>query len=256
MSDFRLSAARELLAELGFEPVYLIDIVDGCGAAFTEPERQFIFSPSHDDGIACTSPVCDLMFKSGRLKYEYQGRGLCIVFRKSVLQQSLAEVLGATIHEAGHHAAAYDNPSRDDDDHVRAVQTFWTSGMCGADGGHNSRWVRATVHLWWRALCAGRSVKISDVMRTEMYGMPHEKELSDSLLPECSQRDNEDVESILATPAPSAFCRLFPGERLERTSKRPAPSGASASVARRPQSNRAPVAVAVPGMDGPRTIFM
>lgn len=216
-----LYSAKRLVADLGIEPFYAIDIADEF-LSLNPNEHAVVFSPSHDQVAAFTSPIADLMFRD-RLRYEWRGRGFCCIYRQSVLQMTEERTLGVTIHEAGHYVEACNRQERDDTNHDRAIKAFWQNGLMGADGGHNARWIRATVHLWWRAIELGYEVHPEAVMQLDRYGWSPTSEYVNTLISEATAKRTRPIEAILATPPPAAFSRLFASDtgKTPRRSAKP-----------------------------------
>jgi hypothetical protein len=186
-------AGKRLLAQLGIEPVYVVSSTDNF-RRLSEAEHQLVFGDSGT--IAFTSAAADLLFKSSYLRYDWQGRGCCIVFCQSPLFFTETETLGLMLHEAGHYVADYDRPERDDTDHGRALKAFWGS-MQQSGEHHDAQWLRATIHLWHRACKLGYEIPLSNVVNLEQYGFERKHLLP--LLDEAERREGEEIESILAS---------------------------------------------------------
>jgi len=192
MDHFHLIEARQLASELGISPLYIVSNTDAF-CTLSDVQRRFIYNPSNENVIAFTAPVADVMFK-GYLRYEWQGRGCCVVFRRSPLEMSKAESLGVLLHEIGHYVDSFDNPSRDDLDTDRAVKAFWEPKTNGNEH-HSPRWLQASVHLWWRACSMGYKIPLENVVNLEQYGFNRSHLLP--LMSEARQREGESIESIL-----------------------------------------------------------
>lgn len=189
---------KQLLAELGISPVYVVSLTDS--SYLSDSERRYLLSCRNDDhtcGVtrAFTSPICDLLFKNGALRYDWEGRGFCCVFVEPPEFLGATETLGTMIHEAGHYLAFCDDPSRDDLDFGRAVKASWQSMKSAAEH-HDRQWLRATVHLWHRATTVlGHEIPLDKTLDLEQYGFSAKDLLP--LLDEASRREGEDIEAIL-----------------------------------------------------------
>lgn len=117
-----LDTARAMMTLIGFHrPVYLLDMFGESDKqpALTAAERDFAgYMPST---VAFTSPTADLWFRTGALSKQWRGRGFCCTFAKSPEDRSREQVLGTTLHEAGHYLAYARRPDRDDSDFRRAM---------------------------------------------------------------------------------------------------------------------------------------
>jgi len=110
---------------------------------------------------------------------------------------SPTERLGVLLHEMGHHLADCDQAERDDTDHARAVKTFWTGMRAQSnEEQHNTRWLRATLHLWHRACRAGYEVPLSS-LGEEHHAIS--KKRIQPLLDETTEHEGEPIESILGS---------------------------------------------------------
>ena len=153
MSHPTIFAAKTLLRELAPDVnSYVVDI-----GSLHEPLsgdlHRFIFGQPSDIA-AMTGPVFDLKFKE-HLRYQWQGRGCAILFKKSAIQVSRAACLGTAIHELGHFHSFANRPERDDPDEAHAIRTFKASPSLSENEWHDGPWIRATFNLWWRALVRG-----------------------------------------------------------------------------------------------------
>lgn len=198
---------KQLLAELGISPVYVVSYTDS--SYLSDRERQYLLSYDNDCTVAFTSPTCDLMFRNGALRYDWQGRGFCCVFVEPPEFLGPTATLGVMLHEAGHHLASCDDPTRDDCDYGRAVKSAWQAMKPNAQH-HDRRWLRATVHLWHRATAVlGYEIPFEQTIVLERYGFSRH-DLA-PLLAEASQRENEPIETILGKSAPGMMASHTPG---------------------------------------------
>jgi hypothetical protein len=199
MSDnLALAEGHEMLAALGIQPAYVVTM-DTTRFPFSDAEWRYVHE-HHAGARGFTSPVADVMLKNA-LRYDWKGRGCCIVLCVSPQGLSRVERLGLILHEAAHYVADCDQPARDDVDHVRAVQAFWGS-LRSTEDPHGERWLRALVHLWVRADAMGFPLGLGDTMDPEFHPCKPEQLLP--LLKEADDRAGESIESILATPLPGA----------------------------------------------------
>ena len=191
MTHSYIFAGKQLLADLGIAPVYLIDATaTGVALNFTEAERQLLLS---GDNIAFTNPALDAMLSGRRLLYEWKGRGFACIFEKSPLTMTKSQFLGVLLHEAGHWVAACNKPYRDDPNIKAAIAASFQDKY----DPHDHRWLRATVHLWHRATAVlGHEINLADVRCLDGYGFGR-KELG-PLLEEASNREGECVQEILS----------------------------------------------------------
>ncbi len=198
MNHYAINAGKELLAALGIDPVYVIDVADPF-RSYTSAEWQFVYDDGDGCGIAFTAPTLDALLHQ-TLQYEWKGRGFCVVLQASVYSMSEAETLGVLLHEAAHYVAAYDHPERDAPDIARAAKAGWHSTQTEREA-HDKQWLRATIHLWHRACRMGCEISLSDVVNLEQYGFSR-RDLG-PVLDEASSREGEDIETILASRLPS-----------------------------------------------------
>jgi hypothetical protein len=199
MSDnLALAEGHEMLAALGVRPAYIVTM-DSTRTPFSDAEWRFVTEQHGARGF--TSPVADVILKNA-LRYDWQGRGCCIVLRVSPQGLSRAERLGLILHEAAHYVDDCDRPERDDVDHGRAVQTFWNGMGQRSRDPHGDRWLRALVHLWVRADAMGFPLGLGDTMDPVHHPCKPEQLLP--LLAEADDRRGESIESILASPFPGA----------------------------------------------------
>ena len=198
MHHHSINEGKRLLAALDIDPLYLVD----CGDVFRQFnafEHKYLYDNGGRDIIAFYWPVLDALLSLNCLRYEWKGRGCCIVLRRSAMQATTAEVLGTLLHEAGHHVAACDRPERDDPDVSRAIKTSRENPLPESEH-HNRRWLSATVHLWHRATAVLKyEIPLANVLNLEQYGYARE-DLA-PLLDEASQREGEPIESILRSSA-------------------------------------------------------
>lgn len=194
-----LNNACDVVESIIGRPVYAIDPGD-LSSQLSDAEHRFVFSPGNSSTIAMTSPVADLMFAAS-LKYQWRGRGCCVVFRRSPLGMADRECLGVVIHEAAHWLAAADDPARDGTNHKQALASAWGS-LKSQEEHHDKKWLRSLVHLWSRASVAGYKVTIANCLNLEQYRFKP-SDLT-PLLNEAESRRGESVEKILASPMPGA----------------------------------------------------
>jgi hypothetical protein len=184
---------KQLLNALGIDPVYVVSI-DNSLCRLNDAESRLVYG-GDENILAFTCPVADLMFRKS-LRYEWGGRGFCMVFRKPPVLLTAPQVLGTMIHEAGHWVADCNQPCRDDPDAGRAVETFWKT-LRNESQHHDARWKRATIHLWHRACKVGCEIPLSDVLNLEQYGVSRSS-LS-TMLAEAERCEGQPIESILAS---------------------------------------------------------
>lgn len=170
------------------------------------------------DTYACTCSVFDVL-AADSLRYVRNPGQRCFAmyFRQhpGAIGDSLARL--AIIHEAAHYVSCV-SPARDLTDE-RAAAQLWARRPDG-DGGpeHDSRWLRASAHLAFRAAAVeGLDIDIQRLLAP--YAIADA--VMGSLRPEL--RDvSTPIESILATRPPEKFrkfCDLIFGGQLPTTSK-------------------------------------
>lgn len=185
---------KQVLAELGIDPVYTITMTDSLIAP-TAAEQRYAFGESRENTVAFTSPTCDLMFSKNLLHYEWRGRGFCCVFCQPPEHMSRSRTLGVMIHEAAHWLDNFDRPERSEKDAGKALKQSWQNVRRESEH-HNPRWLRALVHLWSRANAAGYEIPLSDTVNLGQYGFKPSDLLP--LLKEAESRSGESIEAILA----------------------------------------------------------
>lgn len=211
-----------MLESLGISPAYIIDAGDPHLPPLTDEEHQYIYSGEVDEGgwlvpdaYGWTNPILDVLLKPNLLKYAWKGRGFCMVLRD---RTSASKTLGTIIHEAGHYLSFYDIPGRDEPDTKKAAMDLVSATLDGRDV-HGLEWLRATVHLWHRAVALGYRVPFGDTVCLEQYGYDRRDLLP--LLNEAPNREHEPIERILR-----------PVARVARANKKQA--GKKPQVARGP----------------------
>lgn len=164
----KLSQARTMLKAIGWQgPIYLL-----ADSGLTPTERGIIgYSPAT---VAYTSPVADLWYRRGALADQWTGRGLAVVFVRPPEDRTLDQVLGTTLHEAGHFASYANRPDRSDADPDRALE-YSREHPCDAGNPHDERWLRACVCLWDRAAEAGYNIPFGRVVVLEQYGLTRDQ---------------------------------------------------------------------------------
>lgn len=196
----QLQDASRIAAVLNLPCLYIVHAADPL-RMLSEQEHKVVAGTVDDGTIAFTSAVQDLAFKDGYLRYEWRGRGPCVVFRHAPIGMTKAEVNGILVHEVGHWIADSNQPWRDDTNSARAVETFWKT--LDKRNGHGRRWLRATIHAWSRINAAGIEVPLQNtILSFEQYRYSRE-DLS-PLLAEASSRRSEPIEKILDSPYPGS----------------------------------------------------
>jgi hypothetical protein len=172
--DSKIISMKEMLGEFGADPCYVIDATNP-PFPLTDEQHEMAFGPGMENAAAFTAENCDQTFKS-QLYYDWCGAGFAMVFVQSPLEMSLDRVKGVGLHEYGHHIG----------------------GM-----NHGRDWLRATIHLWYRACEAGHAVGLESVYCVEQeYG--YDRQDLGPLLAECAERIDEPLASILAVRPTSA----------------------------------------------------
>jgi hypothetical protein len=190
--DQLLAEAREMGQSLIDRPLY---VVTPHSDYLSDMERRLIFT-NCENTLAFTSPVADVLFREGALRYEWSGRGCCVAFRNSPVIFSPARLNGILVHEIGHWVACCNEPCRDNADTVQAAVQFFMTMKTEAEY-HDHRWLRATVHLWHRACRMGYEIPFNDVLNLEQYG--YNLHNLAPLLDEASARETEPLERILGS---------------------------------------------------------
>jgi len=161
--------ARTMLKAIGFpEPFYLVDVNQPAANQVAYSAAETAYAPGDEYTIAQTSPVVDLAHRTGMLRHEYAGRGFCCRYWQAVAERTLSQVLGTTIHEAGHHVDYADRPERDEPDYCRAMAMFYPK-QCEVSASRGERWLRACTHLWQRACAAGYDISFGAVVNLDQY---------------------------------------------------------------------------------------
>ncbi|MGD9632732.1 MAG: hypothetical protein AB7G28_25120 [Pirellulales bacterium] len=209
-----IDEAKRLLNSLGITPIYFVTSDGAISRQLSDAQWRLGFGDGTEGMLAWTAPIADLLYQSC-LRYEWAGRGCCIVLRRHPINFTTTELLGLAIHEAGHFIAWCDRPDRDDSDSERALKTFWANAQTKSQH-HDRRWLRATTHLWHRACRMGHEIPFTNVLTLEQYGYGR-ADLT-PLLSEASRRESEPIEAILrGDSAPAAA----PSQRVPRGSRFP-----------------------------------
>jgi hypothetical protein len=190
--ESQLRNAHSLATGLGIRRLYLV--TPGSSEYLSEAEYRFMHA-NKEGCLAFTSPVCDLLFKNA-LRYQWSGRGCCVVFVRSPMLMAETQTLGMLIHELGHYVADCHKPCRDDNDHDRALKQSW-SIMETEEQQHDRKWLRATVHLFHRACLMGYEIPFSNVVNLEQYG--YSRSDIGPLLSEASAREREPIEQLVSS---------------------------------------------------------
>jgi hypothetical protein len=173
-----IEASSAVLRAIGFrEPFYIIDAQQPQGWHLPLSEGERAYWQGKPSTLAATSPVTDLVYRVGALRYDYKGRGFCCVLWRGAFQRSQSEVIGSVLHEAAHYVNYAPYPEREERDPCRAMAMFSKNAAFRRDP-HGETFLRACAHLWRRATKAGYLVPLADVIDHERYGHAQSKLLS------------------------------------------------------------------------------
>lgn len=195
-----LRAGYKILSELiAPKPLYIVSAAGGVDWPMDETERKFCnFFAANSIGF--TSPINDFNFKRHSLKYQWRGRGCCVAFCSPPGLMSEREAMGVLLHEVAHWVDDFDRPERDEPDNGRAFDLWW-NGLKKEGDPHGPRWFKACVNLWHRVTAGfGYELPFTAFYDPQLHWNGSREQLA-SLLDEASRRENEPVESILASSA-------------------------------------------------------
>ena len=194
MHRYVTDEATALLNHLGVAPAYIVDRTDQFRRLSDAENRLINFFGS--DAKAFTFTVADVMFNKHYLRYDWCGRGCCIVLCTSPMLMTEPEAMGLILHEAAHWINAFDEPARDDPDMSRAVKTFWNSMKRQShDEQHGERWRSAAMHMWHRSCKLGYEIPLTDVIA--QHHCKFTPANLQPLLDEAEQHEGEPIESLL-----------------------------------------------------------
>lgn len=165
-----VEAAQAALKTIGFrEPFYIVDAEQHQGNHIPLTEGERAYWQGKASTLAATSPVMDLVYRNGALRYAYQGRGFCCVLWRGAFRRTQSEVIGSVLHEGAHYLTYAAYPERSERDPCRAMQMFSANSHFNS-AAHGEQFLRACVNLWQRALNAGYDVAFEHVIDTDHYG--------------------------------------------------------------------------------------
>ncbi|MEO1529815.1 MAG: hypothetical protein AAFX06_30755 [Planctomycetota bacterium] len=208
------TTARDLCRAIGIaRPIYFVDVHS---QYLTPAEMAFI--QSLGSTTAVTGLCADLMLRDGALRYSWNGRGFCVIWKQSAHELTEQQVLSVVCHEAGHYFDYSRFPSRDEPNERKAKRA-----RVKLRAHHGSRWVRATVHAYERARLLGFNVAADHLQLNHpsyAAGNVSAHRLIDAVVPEVHERAGEPVESILKSPRPRALSTFYGKSRRKREATR------------------------------------
>lgn len=228
-------ASRESSPDPPYKPTAREDVATALLRAialdFAKPKPIYLIDsgPSNPPGLQCrgshgfTSGILDMVAKPFlENRSQWGGRGFATVVDRSEDSGYFSTVL----HEAAHHcemmwfepAALLSEQDFEKGDWPqvlarkrRAADDVANAGGTSCDRWHGARFIRAHVHLLYRAACVGSAFTVDYDLKVAgpFYGLSDGSKYARALADEAISRKGEPIASILFSKTPDAFNELW-----------------------------------------------